>query len=45
MAEHLDRKQLEHLRNTLYINFNGIEVRKETVAQFVFAFFIPSYII
>ena len=32
MAGHLDREQLEHLRNTLYINFNGIEVRKETTA-------------
>ena len=33
MAGHLDREQLEHLRNTLYINFNGIEVRKETTAR------------
>ena len=32
MAGHLDREQLEHLQNTLYINFNGIEVRKETTA-------------
>ena len=28
MAPHLDREQLEHLSNVLYVNFHGVEVRE-----------------
>ena len=44
MAGHLDREQLEHLRNTLYINFNGIEVRKETTALTSTVLFLYTHI-
>ena len=29
MASHLDRGQLEHLSNVLYVNFHGLGVRKQ----------------
>ncbi len=29
MASHLDQGQLEHLSNVLYVNFHGLEVRKQ----------------
>lgn len=32
MSQHLDADQLEHLKNVLYINFNGVELKKETTA-------------
>lgn len=44
MSGHLDREQLEHLRNTLYINFNGIEVRKETTALTSTVLFLYTHI-
>lgn len=44
MAGHLDREQMEHLRNTLYINFNGIEVRKETTALTSTVLFLYTHI-
>lgn len=32
MTPHLDPEQMEHLTNVLYVNFHGVEVRKEETA-------------
>ncbi len=32
MIPHLDPEQMEHLTNVLYVNFHGVEVRKEETA-------------